>query len=411
MADRRLVVVGASLAGLRAAESARHAGFDGTITLIGAEQHVPYYRPILSKMFLALDFELPMPALVYRQEEELRKELGVELVLGAPADGLDTAAREVSVGGATVGYDSLVIATGLRTRRIPGSEALKGVHTLRTAEDAAALRGALREGGRVVVVGAGFIGAEAASVARAMGLDVTLVDALPVPMADALGPEMGGVAAQLHEAGGAALRTGVTVTGLAGDGRVERVLLSDGSALEADLVVTGIGGTPATDWLDGSGVSVRDGVVCDPTLATGVPGVYAAGDVARWTNPLFGRDMRCEHWLSASEQGWAAGRNAVDPAHAEPFGHVPYFWSDWYGNRLQFMGVPEADEVEVFGSTEARDFVALYRTGTRLTGALTVNRKTSAPALRRLVRSRASWDEAVLLAKESTSATVSPAAG
>jgi NADPH-dependent 2,4-dienoyl-CoA reductase/sulfur reductase-like enzyme len=397
----RLVVVGASLAGLRAVEAARRAGFAGAVTLVGAEEHLPYDRPPLSKGFL--DVGGPDRVEPFRPEAVLRDELGVELVLGAPAEGLDTAAREVAFGGRTVAYDALVIATGAAPRPFPDADHLAGVHSLRTAQDAVAIRDALDTGARTVVIGAGFIGSEVASAGRKRGLPVTVVEAAPLPLTRSVGREVGMVCADLHRAAGTDLRLGVGVSGVeSADGAVTGVRLETGEVLPADLVVLGIGVTPATAWLEGSEVPLHErdrGVVCDATLATGVPGVYAAGDVAHVPNPLFdGQLMRLEHWTNAAEQGAAAARHALDPASARPLSTVPYFWSDWYSHRIQFVGTPVADEVAVVVPAED-GFVALYRRQDRLVGALTVDRPRDIMKLRRRVADRGAWSEAVAFAE------------
>ncbi|WP_433567224.1 NAD(P)/FAD-dependent oxidoreductase [Nocardia sp. CA-151230] len=401
MSQKNLVVVGASLAGLRAAEAARKAGFEGGITLIGAEEHLPYDRPPLSKAYMDRlpDGEGPAST-IFRTEDVLRDELGVELVLGAPATGLDVEGKKVLIGDRAVSYDALVIATGADARMLPGGESLGGVHTLRTLDDAIAIRRALDAGARTVVVGAGFIGSEVAAGARKRGLDVTILEALPTPLVRAVGERMGEACAALHERNGTPLRCGVGVTGLEGEGRVERVLLSDGTAIEADLVVVGIGAIPATGWLEGSGLTIDNGVVCDSTLWTGVDGVYAAGDVARWHNPLFDRLMRLEHWTSAAEQGALAARNALDPASAKSYQTVPYFWSDWYDSRIQFAGVPTADEIKVVeGDPDAGGrWIALYREGDRLAGVLALNGQNVIMKYRGLLMKKASWEEALAFA-------------
>jgi NADPH-dependent 2,4-dienoyl-CoA reductase/sulfur reductase-like enzyme len=401
-----LVVVGASLAGLRAVEGARKAGFAGRITLIGAEEHLPYDRPPLSKEFLdAADAPVP----TFRQEKVLRDELGVRLLLGAPATALDTDGRAVVVGDRTVPYDAVVLATGASARELPCvrelPRGLAGVHTLRTVDDAVAIRGALDSGARTVVIGAGFIGSEVAAAARRRGLDVVMVEAAATPLVRAVGERMGEVCAALHRRHGTEVRCGAGVTGLDGTGRVERVLLSDGSALPADLVVVGVGAVPATDWLTGSGLLLDGGVVCDETLFTGVAGVYAAGDVARWHNPMFDRRMRLEHWTSAAEQGAVAARNALRPDAATPYSTVPYFWSDWYGSRIQFVGIPGADEVRVVdGSVGSAGsdgrLVALYREGDRLVGALTVDAPAHVMKYRGLIMRGASWQDGLAFAAE-----------
>jgi NADPH-dependent 2,4-dienoyl-CoA reductase/sulfur reductase-like enzyme len=395
-----LAVVGASLAGVRAVEAARREGFRGRIVLIGAEEHPPYDRLPLSKAFLDSDG----PGLIepFRSEAELRDELGVELVLGAPADGLDTAAREVAVAGTTVRYDALVIATGATARRLPGADGISGVHTLRTAEDALAIRAALDRGARTVVIGAGFIGSEVAAAARKRGLPVTIVEALDVPLTRSVGVEAGLVCAGLHQAAGTELRLSAQVTGLeTAGGAVTGVRLSTGELLPADLVVAGIGVEPATGWLRGSGVPLHErdgGVVCDATLSTGIAGVYAAGDVAHAENALFdGELMRLEHWTNAAEQGAAAARHVLDPASARALSPVPYFWSDWYSHRIQFVGTPRADEVLV-AVPEHDGFTALYRRGDRIVGALTIDRPREIMKYRRHIATRAPWPEALAFA-------------
>lgn len=391
---RRLVVVGASLAGLRAVESARRAGFDGTVTLVGGETHLPYDRPPLSKAYLDAD---PVPGLAYHPARHF-EELGVDLRLGARASTLDTAGRAVVVGESEIPFDALVIATGSTSRRLPAAEGLSGVHVLRTVDDAHCVRAAMDAGARVVVVGAGFIGSEVASSARKRGLSVTLLEAAPVPLVRALGPTMGAAVSALHARHGTDLRCGVNLSGIEQTDAGLRLATTDGESYEADLVVVGIGADPATDWLEGSGLKLDDGVVCDAALHAGVPGIYAAGDVARWHNHDFGREMRLEHWTSAAEQGATAALNAVDGGSRE-YRTVPYFWSDWYGTRIQFVGVPDADDIEVVtGEPDDGAFVALYRTGDRVTGALCVDYPSHTMKYRRMIAAGASWGEGLAFA-------------
>jgi len=391
-----LVVVGASLAGLRAVEAARRTGYTGPITLIGAEKHLPYDRPPLSKSFLGS--EAPADVTPFRSKQELR-DLGVELVLGAPAHGLIPERQVVGVGNREFEYDAVVIATGASPRRLPGSDGVAGVHHLRTIDDAAAIRSALDSGARTVVIGAGFIGSEVASAARKRGLPVHVVESLELPLVRSIGAEVGSVCADLHVANGTDLRLGVGVAGVESDGgRVHGVRLDDGSVLPADLVVVGIGVQPATTWLEGSGVPLHErdrGVVCDATLWTGLPGVYAAGDVAHVANPLFDDElMRLEHWTNAAEQGAAAAKHALDPSSAAPLASVPYFWSDWYGRRIQFVGTPRADEVQVVVPADDA-FTALYRRDDRIVGALTIDRPREIMKFRRRIADRGSFADAV----------------
>jgi NADPH-dependent 2,4-dienoyl-CoA reductase/sulfur reductase-like enzyme len=398
--EPHLVVVGASLAGLRAVESARRGGFGGAITLLGAEQHAPYDRPPLSKDFLTS--EHPPTATVLREEAMLRDELGVDLRLGTTATGLDIDGRKVVTEDGTVGYTALVIATGATPRTLPGADNLGGVHVLRTLDDARQIRTALDSGARTVVVGAGFIGSEIAASARARGVEVTVVEALPTPLARPVGEEMGKVLASLHERHGTRLRVGVGVDGLEGDGRVRAVRLADGTTIDAELVVVGIGVAPNTGWLDGSGLTIDNGVVCDEYLCAGPDGVYAAGDLANWVNPTFGTRMRLEHWTIAAEQGGHAGRNAADPTAATPFETVPYFWSDWYGKRIQFVGVAaDAEEIRtVAGDLDGDTFVTLYRRGDRLVGALALEQRSQIMKYRAMLANGGSWDDALSFAAE-----------
>ncbi|MDD7966016.1 NAD(P)/FAD-dependent oxidoreductase [Actinomycetospora lemnae] len=402
-----LVVVGASLAGLRAVEAVRRDGFDGEVTLVGAEEHLPYDRPPLSKEYLAAE-ECPDPR--YREEETFAGDLDVELLLGTPASALDTAARTVTVGDRTVSYDGLVIATGAHARTLPGTEHLEGVHTVRTLDDAIALRAALRGGARrLTVVGAGFIGSEVAAVGRKLGLEVTILEALETPLARAVGERMGRALTHLHRRHGTEVRTGVAVEEvLSADGRVTGVRLGDGTEVDTDVLVVGIGARPATDWLEGSGLTIDDGVVADETLAA-ADGVYVAGDVARWPNALFsdvaGGTMRLEHWTSAADQGGRAARHAVDPAAAKPYETVPYFWSDWYDGRVQFVGIAPDDgdeQIEVVAGDDAQGgpFTAIYRAGDRIVGALAVDMPAEVMKYRRLIGARKTWGDALELAEQ-----------
>ena len=404
MSADRLVVAGGSLAGLRAVEAARKAGFVGSITLVGAEERLPYDRPPLSKAFLDRGPVGPVDPPYYRTEAELRDDLSVELRLGAPASGLDPARRVVQVGDRDVPYDALVIATGACPRTLPGTRELDGVFSLRTLDDALAIREALGTGARTVVIGAGFIGSEIASSAAKRGVEVTIVEAQETPLVRATGTQMGAALAALHERNGTTLRTGVGVRSIAGGrGRVEGVVLEDGTEIPADLVVVGVGVAPAVDWLEGSGLRLENGVVCDETLWTGVPGVYAAGDVATWPNPaLDGMRQRMENWTAAAEMGAAAARNALDPGHAKAYQTVPYMWSDWYDVRIQFVGDAGADEVRLVDGDPRRDsrWVALYRKGDRLIGALTVQGHTEVMKYRRQIMQGGSWDDALAFAEQ-----------
>jgi NADPH-dependent 2,4-dienoyl-CoA reductase/sulfur reductase-like enzyme len=389
-----IAVVGASLAGLRAVETLRRRGFDGRLVLIGAERELPYDRPPLSKEVLRGDWDAERTAL---RKPESYADLALDLRLGRRAVALDAAGRALELDdGERVRFDGLVIATGAAARRLPDVPDLEGIFTLRSLDDSLAIRAACEGSPRVLVVGAGFIGGEVAASCRARGLDVTLVEALSHPLGRAVGPEIGAVCAGLHVDHGVDLRCGVSVAKLEGARRVERVELSDGTRLEADLVIVGIGVTPETGWLEGSGLALDDGVVCDETCATRVPGIVAAGDVARWYNPLFGERMRVEHWMNASEQGPAAAERLLD-ANAAPFANVPFFWSDQFDAKIQSAGrMRPGDEMRIVeGSLEERRFVALYGRGGRLSGAVAFNRPRPLLRFRRRIGERISWEEAL----------------
>jgi NADPH-dependent 2,4-dienoyl-CoA reductase/sulfur reductase-like enzyme len=390
-----IVVVGGSLAGLRAAETLRSRGFDGRLVLVGAERHPPYDRPPLSKEVLRGEWGPERTSLTKPGKFEA---LELDLRLGERALALDPTARYVELeGGERIAYDGLVVATGARPRKLPGTKDITGVHVLRTLEDSLAISAALDAAPRVVVAGGGFIGLEVAASCRSRGLDVTVVEPLPVPLAPVLGEEMGRACAALHADHGVRLLCGVGVQALEGDRRVEGVRLTDGRTLTADLVVVGIGVEPATDWLVSSGLELDDGVVCDATLATRAPGVVAAGDVARWWNPLFERSMRVEHWTNAVEQGVAAARRLLEGEAAEPLTSVPLFWSDQYDVKIHFTGSAQVgDEIHVAeGSVAERKFVALYARAGRLVGALAFSRPRPLMACRRLLREKTSLEEAL----------------
>jgi NADPH-dependent 2,4-dienoyl-CoA reductase/sulfur reductase-like enzyme len=397
------VVVGASLAGLRAVEEARALGFTGKIVLVGAEAHLPYDRPPLSKEYIDAPGDLPVPH--FPSAHELRDALAVELRLGTPATGLDIASRTLVVGDEEIPYGALLISTGASPRSLPGTEHLGGVHTLRTIDDALLIKEGLDAGARTVVIGAGFIGSEVASAARKRGLEVTVVEALPTPLVRAVGEQAGAALGGLHTRNGTDLRLGVGVAGLEGVTHVSAVLMADGSRIPADLVIVGIGVAPATSWLMDSGLTIDNGVVCDSTLAA-APGVWAAGDVARWLSPDFDRLLRLEHWTNAGDMGAHAARNALSPASAEAYHHIPYFWSDWYGSRIQFAGLAIGEPTLVSGAWDGNEFVALYREGDRLAGVLTLNRRADIMKYRGQIARGALWDAALEFASSRNAAVV-----
>ena len=397
MADlESVVIVGASLAGIRAANALRRQKYAGRITLVGAEPHLPYDRPPLSKQILLGKWEPERAALI--TQEDLAK-LDLDLRLGRRAVSLDTNAGAVSLDdGANVTYGGLIIASGATPRTLPGTPPLPGIEVLRTMEDCLRIRGALEAGARVAVVGGGFIGAEVAAAARMRGLPVTMIEMLSQPLERALGPKVGAAAAAVQLAHGVDLRLSTGVTGFEGRDRVERVLLDGGAAVEADLVVVGVGVRPETAWLEGAGLELRDGVVCDQYLRAGRPGVYAAGDVCRWFNPLFAEEMRVEHWTSAVEQGMAAARNILAGEDgAKPYASVPYVWSDQYDVSIQYVGHARGDDDLVLkhGSFESGTFVALYGRAGRLMAAVGFNMPRLLNDYRRFIAEGSSMERAL----------------
>jgi len=396
-----VVVVGASLAGLRATEAMRRDGFAGRIVLVGAEPHLPYDRPPLSKQLLAGEWE-PQELALRRAPYE---ELGVELRLGVPATALDAAARVLTLeDGDDLAFDGALLATGATPRTLPGTPELDGIFVLRTVDDALDLRARLDDGPRVVVVGAGFIGSEVAATCRGRGLQVTVLEALPAPLVRGLGETLGMVCGELHRDHGVDLRLGVGVAAIEGDGRVERVRLDDGSTVDADIVVVGVGVVPVTDWLEGSGLTLDNGIVCDETLLA-APGIVAAGDVARWPNPMFdGELMRLEHWTNAAEQGVAAARRLlVGDATPTPYAPVPFVWSDQYDRKIQTVGHFRGDDdmEVVHGTLDERRFVAVFGRAGRLVGALGFSMPAKVMQYRRMIEERASFADALERARSS----------
>ena len=393
-----IVVVGASAAGLATAEGLRLNGFDGPLTLIGGERHPPYDRPPLSKLLLQDSWqpdrlELRSPAALRALELDLR--------LGRWASGLDTGRRELLLDtGERLRYRALVIATGSTPRLIPGARAAAtGTHTLRTVDDALALRETLRGGARrLVIVGSGFIGNEVAAAAAESGVEVTLLGRSGLPLADVLGDEIGSLLAESHRGHGVRLHTGAPARRvLTENGRTSGVELQDGSKLPADAVLIAVGAVPAVGWLAGSGIPTGDGVHCDATLRAG-PDVWAAGDVAGWTHPRTGLRTRIGHRTNAAEQGLAVARNILaPPGAAEPFDPVPYVWSDLYDLRVQIHGrTRDAEQIRIVeGGTGDRRLVALCRANGRVSGVIGINLPRPTRNHRALVVRRTPWDEAL----------------
>ncbi|GGY78009.1 pyridine nucleotide-disulfide oxidoreductase [Streptomyces olivaceoviridis] len=391
---RTVTIVGASLSGLHAARELRAQGFDGRLVIVGEEPHHPYDRPPLSKDFLIGRAEESELALTDADETA---GLDAEWLLGVRARGLDPRGRTVLLGdGRTVSTDGVVIATGAAARRLPGDR-LAGVHTLRTLDDARALRAELTRGHRrVVVIGGGFIGAETASSCARLGHDVTVVEAAPLPLVPQLGARMAEVCAALHRRGGVELVTGTGVAALRGTATVTGVDLADGRSLPADVVIVGIGARPHTDWLVGSALALHDGVLCDDGCVTALPQVVAVGDVARVGG------TRAEHWTSATEQPRVAVTNLLAGHTAATARTLPYFWSDQYGSRIQFAGrYREGDTVHVTegeitddGAPGESGFLARYERDGRTVALLGVDRpRAFTRARRELQREERRWTE------------------
>jgi 3-phenylpropionate/trans-cinnamate dioxygenase ferredoxin reductase component len=371
MSHRTLAIVGASLAGAKAAEAARESGYDGRVVLIGDEAVAPYERPPLSKAVLRGEAE-PASARVhpggYYDEHDI--ELVTDRVVA-----IDTAARRVSLSdGDTLAFDAAILATGAEPRRlaVPGAE-LDGVRYLRSVDDSNRLRQAIGAASRVAVIGAGWIGSEVAASARQMGAEVALIAPTPVPLGHVLGDEIGQVFRRLHADHGVQLRLGVGVGELRGSGAVEEVLLTDGTTEAADLVVAGIGVTPRTDVAGaGCGLAIDNGIVVDEHLETNVAAIYAAGDVANAWHPRYRRHVRVEHWANALNQGTTAGRNVA--GWREGYDRLPYFFSDQYDLGMEYVGLSSsADELVVRGDLDAREFIAFWHRDGVVSAAMNVN--------------------------------------
>lgn len=404
---QRVVVVGSSLAGLRACETLRQEGFAGELALVGAESELPYDRPPLSKKYLSGEWDADRIRL---RKADGFAALDLDLRLGSPASALNVEARQLTLANADLlQFDGLIIATGAMPRRLPDQPTYDGVVVLRTLSDSTDLGQRLGTGSpRVTVIGAGFIGLEVAATARQLGCAVTVLEGAPAPLIRGLGAEMGRAVAAVHHRHGVDLRCGVAIVGIEGEGgRVSGVRLQDGQLIASDIVLVGIGVAPATAWLEGSGVVLRDGVVCDATLNVGMPGIYAAGDCARWPNAVFAgfddEEMRIEHWTNAAEQGAAAAHNLLAVARGEPpvpYESVPFFWSDQFDSRIQFVGRAHGDDdIHVFAGTLDGPFAALYGYQGGLRGVLGVSMPKLVMPFRALLAAKATWAEALEKAK------------
>jgi 3-phenylpropionate/trans-cinnamate dioxygenase ferredoxin reductase subunit len=359
-----IVLVGGGLAAARTAEQLRRSEYTGRITIVSDEVHLPYDRPPLSKEVLRKEVDD-----VALKPREWYDEKDIILRLGSAVTGLDTAAQTVTLDDGTVlGYDELVIATGLVPRRIPAFPDLEGIRVLRSFDESMALREHASSAHHAVVIGAGFIGCEVAASLRSVGVDVVLVEPQPTPLASVLGEQIGELVARLHRDEGVDVRLGVSVAEVRGQGHVDAVVLTDGTELTADLVVVGIGSRPATDWLEGTGIEVDNGVICDGAGRTSAPNVWALGDVASWRDAT-GHQARVEHWSNVADQarvvvpamlGQDVPTNVV----------VPYFWSDQYDVKIQCLGEPEATDVVHLVEDDGRKFLAYYERDGVLVGVV-----------------------------------------
>ncbi len=387
------VIVGAALAGAKAAETLREEGFEGRVVLLGDEPDRPYERPPLSKDYLRGESEREGP---YVHPASFYDEKGIELRTEVSVTGVDLSASEVVLGNERIGFSKLLLATGAEPRRIsiPGAD-LDGVHYLRSFGDSDALRAAIESSSRVAVIGAGWIGAEVAASARQKGLEVTLIEQLDVPLERVLGREVGEIYGAIHRDQGVDLRSGVTVEAIEGSGRAERVRLAGGDTVDCDFVVVGIGVVPRTALAEAAGLEVGDGIHVDERLKTSADNVYAAGDVAGAWHPFFGQRLRVEHWHNALEQGPAAARSMLGTG--EPYDKIPYFFSDQYDVGMEYAGhATEWDEVVFRGDVDAREFIAFWLKDGRVLAGMNVNVWDVTDDIQALIRNRAQVDPARL---------------
>jgi 3-phenylpropionate/trans-cinnamate dioxygenase ferredoxin reductase subunit len=389
--DQTHVIVGASLAGAKAAETLREEGFDGRVVLVGAEDERPYERPPLSKDYLRGDAGRDK---LYVHDVGFYAENEIELRRGRTAVSLDTARREVALDdGDRLRYDRLLLTTGAEPRRlsIPGAD-LNGVLYLRSVRDSDTLRERLDRGGTVVVVGAGWIGSEVAASARQRGLEVSVVDPASVPLERVLGAEAGAVYRDLHADHGVRMLMRTGVEAFEGSDAVERVRTTDGRELDCDFVVVGVGVEPRTELASQAGLAVDNGVLVDEQLHTSVQGVFAAGDVANAHHPFYGERIRVEHWANALNQGPAAARNMI--GRPDPYERLPYFFSDQYDLGMEYTGFArDWDRVVFRGDPAGREFVAFWLVQDRVVAGMNVNVWDVTDAVRRVIRERLPVDD------------------
>jgi 3-phenylpropionate/trans-cinnamate dioxygenase ferredoxin reductase component len=384
------VIVGAGMAGGKAAETLREEGFDGSVVLLGAEPHRPYERPPLSKDYLRGEAERDA---AFVHEEGFYAEKDIDLRTSSPVESVDADAREVQLeSGERIGYSKLLLAPGAEPRvlPLPGAD-LDGVHYLRTFEDSDALRAAIEKGGHAVVIGAGWIGSEVGASARTKGMDVTLIEQLSVPLERVIGPEVGEIYAAIHRDHGTEVLGGTGVEAIEGDGRAERVRLKGGKTVDADLVVVGVGVAPRTKLAQVAGLATDNGILADERLATAAGDIFVAGDAANAYHPFYEQRVRVEHWHNALEQGPAAARNML--GKGDPYDRIPYFFSDQYDVGMEYAGhATSYDEVVFRGDVDGREFIAFWLQGGRVLAGMNVNVWDVTDDIQALIRSRAEVD-------------------
>jgi 3-phenylpropionate/trans-cinnamate dioxygenase ferredoxin reductase component len=391
--DQTFVIIGAALAGAKAAETLREEGFDGRIVLVGAESERPYERPPLSKDYLRRE-TTDRP---YVHDEGFYEKSDIELRTATEVESIDRSRSDVALaGGERIGFDRLLLTTGAEPRRlnVPGGD-LDGVLYLREVADSDTIAERIEAGGKLVTIGAGWIGAEVAASARSKGCDVTILERMALPLEHVLGAELGAIYRDIHIDHGVELLADTELEGFEGSGAVESVRTADGRSIEADFVVVGVGVVPRTQLAEAAGLEIRNGVVTTERLETSADGIYAAGDVANALNPLYGEHIRVEHWANALNQGPAAARNML--GQESPYDNVPYFFSDQYDVGMEYAGyATEWDEVVFRGDVAGREFVAFWVAGGRVVAGMNVNVWDVIDDIQALIRSTTTVDRARL---------------
>jgi 3-phenylpropionate/trans-cinnamate dioxygenase ferredoxin reductase subunit len=383
------VIVGAGLAGAKAAETLREEGFDGRLVLVGDEPERPYERPPLSKEYLRGEAE-DAP---YVHSKSFYEDHSIELWCATRVTGLDTGLQELLLeGDRRLGYDRLLVATGAVPRRLDVQGAdLDGIHYLRTLADSARIGERIEAGQRLVVVGSGWIGAEVAASAREKGCEVTMLEMASLPLERVLGPELGKIYLSLHRAHGVEFLPETTVERFEGEDSVQRVITRDGASIETEFVVVGIGVAPRTGLLESTGLRIDNGILVDEHLQSSVPSVYAAGDIANVHHPFYGHHLRVEHWDTALHQGPVAARNMLGADEA--YERIPYFFSDQYETGMEYSGhATEWDEVVFRGDPNAREFIAFWLKDGRLVAGMNMNVWDVSDPIRDLITSRRELD-------------------